>query len=55
MRIGAVWMLVNLVAAAFLGTEFVVQEIRNRLLSRHGNDADHPVGGSARTSGPPRC
>ena len=41
-RIGAVWMLLNLAAAAFLGAEFIVQELRF-LISRHRHPADPSV------------
>ncbi|MGA8108164.1 MAG: hypothetical protein WBD46_17980 [Acidobacteriaceae bacterium] len=41
-RIGAVWMLLNLAAAAFLGAEFIVQELRF-LIRRHRHPADSSV------------
>jgi hypothetical protein len=39
-RIGAVWMFLNLAAALFLGAEFVVQEIRD-LIARHCQRRDN--------------
>lgn len=39
MRIGTVWMLLNLAAAGFLAPEFLVHEIRSRIEARHDRDA----------------
>lgn len=54
MRIGAIWMLLNLVAATFLGGEFIVQEIRRRFLSRDDRDAETALPHAAGTSAGPR-
>jgi UPF0716 family protein affecting phage T7 exclusion len=37
--IGALWMLLNLIAAAFLGAEFIVQELRGLMTRRHERHA----------------
>ena len=54
-RIGAVWMLLNLVAAAFLGGEFIVQEIRRRFLSDDERDAETGFPHAAGTSAGPHA
>ncbi|HEX4037743.1 MAG TPA: hypothetical protein VHX37_06765 [Acidobacteriaceae bacterium] len=43
LRIGAVWMLLNLVAAAFLGAEFIVQEVRSLISRRHQPHGDSSI------------
>jgi hypothetical protein len=43
MRIGAVWMFLNLIAAVFLGAEFVVQQVRNLIARRHQHHGDSHV------------
>lgn len=52
--IGAVWMVLNLAAAAFLGAEFIVQEIRSRFHSRDEGEGETGVPRGARTSAAPR-
>jgi hypothetical protein len=43
-RIGAVWIILNLFAAAFLGADFVVHEIRIRIALRRRHNDDPRVG-----------
>lgn len=39
-RIGAVWMVVMVLAAAFLGTEFILQEIHSFFEHRRDSEAE---------------
>jgi len=43
LRIGAVWMFLNLAAAVFLGAEFIVQEIRGLVVRHRQRDEDQHV------------
>ncbi|HEX4065119.1 MAG TPA: hypothetical protein VHZ09_03775 [Acidobacteriaceae bacterium] len=43
LRIGAVWMFLNLAAAVFLGAEFIVQKIRELVVRHRQHDEDQHV------------